>query len=86
MSNFSLPSLFDDDDTLEPSRAEVIAAYAQILCERPPIRSCDAAVVGSHKARRAAAEFAQKDVMRYAEAVTLAKKLRKERSLSGASS
>ncbi|WP_394794852.1 hypothetical protein [Armatimonas sp.] len=71
--------LFDDDDTIPPTTAEVIAAYAQILILNPPVRSVDVNQVGQEKARRSAAEFARKDVTRYESAVKLAKQLRKER-------
>jgi len=72
-------SLFDGDESVEPTVAEVTAAYALLLREKPPVRSCDAAQVGVHKAEACAQEFARKDVKRYLDAVSLAKAMRKER-------
>lgn len=76
------PTLFDDDDTIEPTMAEVTAAYARLLIESPPVRSVNTTLVGAEQALRSAREFARKDVKRYQDAVELAKTLRKERGKS----
>lgn len=73
------PSLFDGDDTMEPTQAQVLSAYASLLIESPPVRCVDTTQVGAESALRAARELARKDVKRYQRAVELAKRLRRER-------